>query len=94
MQKDTILLNYCIDDIETMCRQLRESRSGVGSDGPVRMLEDYKATDFISMFQKFKLAFNLLVSQLKSTKLEVRSIVYYVVYVVCSSLKITLLLTS
>jgi len=60
MQKDTILLNYCIDDIETMCRSLRESRSGVGSNGPVRMLEDYKATDFISMFQKFKLAFNLL----------------------------------
>ena len=62
MQKDTILLNYCIDDIETLCRDLRESRSGVGKDGPARMLEEYKATDFISIFQKFKLAFNLLVS--------------------------------
>eukprot|EP00092_Neocalanus_flemingeri_P030687 GFUD01033319.1.p1 GENE.GFUD01033319.1~~GFUD01033319.1.p1 ORF type:complete len:752 (-),score=216.18 GFUD01033319.1:74-2329(-) len=60
IQKDTILLNYCIDDIETLCRDLRESRSGVGKDGPSKMLEDYKATDFISVFQKFKLAFNIL----------------------------------
>jgi len=60
MQKDTILLNYCIDDIETLCRDLRESRSGIGREGPAKMLEDYKATDFISIFQKFKLAFNLL----------------------------------
>ena len=67
MQKDTILLNYCIDDIETICRDLRESRGGVETDGPVRMLEDYKATDFISIFQKFKLAFNLLVSHIKFT---------------------------
>ena len=26
-----------------------------------KILADYKATDFISIFQKFKLAFNLLV---------------------------------
>ena len=29
IQKDTILLNYCIDDIEAQCRKLRESRSQV-----------------------------------------------------------------
>ena len=29
IQKDTILLNYCIDDIEAKCRKLRESRAQV-----------------------------------------------------------------
>ena len=27
----------------------------------MKLVEDYKATEFISIFQKFKLAFNLLV---------------------------------
>ena len=62
IQKDTILLNYCIDDIESLCSDLRASRAGIGREGPSKTLEDYKATDFISIFQKFKLAFNLLVS--------------------------------
>ena len=29
IQKDTILLNYCIDDIEAKCRKLRERRAQV-----------------------------------------------------------------
>merc|ERR1719228_939881 len=29
VQKDTILLNYCIDDIETLCRELRASRADI-----------------------------------------------------------------
>lgn len=82
-ERDTILLNYCIDDIEAMCKaknipselflncpmsqELRESRSAAaGSPGSLmRLVEDYKATEFISIFQKFKLAFNLLVDKLK-----------------------------
>jgi len=59
IQKDTILLNYCIDDIEAKCRKLRESRAQV-SEGGLGALEDYQATDFISIFQKVKLALNLL----------------------------------
>ena len=120
IQKDTILLNYCIDDIEAKCRKLRESRAQViihhchhyhqehddsyhrhyhdhhdndhhlssplhdhqhhqVSEGGLGALEDYQvvhcseiwivkyystiyqATDFISIFQKVKLALNLLV---------------------------------
>ena len=82
-ERDTILLNYCIDDIEAMCKannipyglffncllpqDLRESRSAAaGSPGSMmRLVEDYKATEFISIFQKFKLAFNLLVNKHK-----------------------------
>jgi len=62
VERDTILLNYCIDDIEAMCKELRESRSAAaGSPGSMmKLMEDYKATEFISIFQKFKLAFNLL----------------------------------
>jgi len=59
IQKDTILLNYCIDDIEAKCRKLRESRAQV-SEGELDALEGYQATNFISIFQKVKLALNLL----------------------------------
>jgi len=63
-QKDLILLNYCIDDIEAMCKDLRYARSSVGeTDNGLsleKLQEQYKATDFITVFQKFKLAFNLL----------------------------------
>ena len=42
---------------------MRYSRSAVGSPNSLaKMMEEYRATDFISIFQKFKLAFNLLVS--------------------------------
>ena len=78
IQKDTILLNYCIDDIEILCKvnlskssilsiymylqELRSSRVSIGSPSSLqKILADYKATDFISIFQKFKLTFNLLV---------------------------------
>ena len=46
------------DDVQ----ELRESRSAAGSPSSLmKIMEDYKATEFISIFQKFKLAFNLLV---------------------------------
>ena len=46
-------------------KELRESRSAAaGSPGSMmKLVEDYKATEFISIFQKFKLAFNLLVKK-------------------------------
>ena len=45
-------------------QDLRYSRSAVGSPTSLaKMMEEYRATDFISIFQKFKLAFNLLVSE-------------------------------
>ena len=46
-------------------KELRESRSAAaGSPGSMmKLVEDYKATEFISIFQKFKLAFNLLVGK-------------------------------
>ena len=49
---------------ECLIQELRESRSAAaGSPGSMmKLMEDYKATEFISIFQKFKLAFNLLVS--------------------------------
>ena len=36
----------------------------MNSGGLLSELERYKASDFISIFQKFKLAFNLLVSNI------------------------------
>jgi len=66
VQKDTILLNYCIDDIENLCMELREARAALspeGSEQPpgsTRPLNSFIATEFTSTFQKFKLAFNLL----------------------------------
>lgn len=61
VQKDTILLNYCIDDIETVCRELRASRADIeNEEGTSKIISDYRATEFISVFQKVKLAFNLL----------------------------------
>ena len=61
VQKDTILLNYCIGDIETLCTELKKSRKKAW-DNSSRNIESYKATEFLSIFQKFKLALNLLVS--------------------------------
>ena len=50
------------DDNDDDVQELRESRSAAGSPSSLmKIMEDYKATEFISIFQKFKLAFNLLV---------------------------------
>ncbi|XP_023339867.1 epidermal growth factor receptor kinase substrate 8 isoform X1 [Eurytemora carolleeae] len=57
VQKDTILLNYCTDDIEKLCRELRNSRDDVPG---ARVIDSFRATEFTSVFQKIKLAFNLL----------------------------------
>jgi hypothetical protein len=54
IQKDTILLNYCIGDIEKFRGDIESSKSGLSNN-------DFQATDFFGIFQKFKLSFNLLV---------------------------------
>jgi len=56
IQKDTILLNYCINDIEKFRGEVEASKAGYSNN-------DFRATDFIGTFQKFKLSFNLLVSE-------------------------------
>jgi len=56
--KDTILLNYCTEDIEKLCRELTNSRSNMENSRPI---DAFQATEFTGVFQKFKLAFNLLV---------------------------------
>ena len=46
-----------------LLQELRHSRSVAGStDSLAEVLGEYRASDFITIFQKFKLAFNLLVS--------------------------------
>ena len=55
IQKDTILLNYCIGDIEKFKGEIEAAKSGYAKT-------DFQATDFVGIFQKFKLSFNILVS--------------------------------
>ena len=55
IRKDTILLNYCIGDIEKFRGEIEASKSEFSNP-------DFRATDFVGTFQKFKLTFNLLVS--------------------------------
>ena len=54
VQRDTILLNYCIGDIERFRGEIESAKSGFSK-------HDFQATDFFGIFQKFKLTFNLLV---------------------------------
>ena len=60
VQKDTILLNYCIDDIERFCSEIRARH--LPDEMIQRRQSEKSASDFVNIFQKFKLAFNLLVS--------------------------------
>jgi hypothetical protein len=55
-EKNIILLNYAIGDIEKFRENVAEVRAGFIS-------KDFRATDFYGIFQKFKLAINLLVSR-------------------------------
>ena len=53
-----------------LLQELRHSRSVAGStESLAEVLGEYRASDFISIFQKFKLAFNLLVSVLNGVML-------------------------
>lgn len=64
VQKDTILLNYCIDDIERFCAEIRAKHLPeeiIGKSRSRKMTEP-RAIDFVNIFQKFKMSFNLLVS--------------------------------
>ena len=58
IERFTVLLNLCIEDIEHFCAEVREIR---GNERPGVTMEDLQATDFTQIFQKFKLSFNLLV---------------------------------
>ncbi len=57
IERFTVLLNLCIEDVEHFCAEVREIR---GNERPGVTMEDLQATDFTQIFQKFKLSFNLL----------------------------------
>ena len=58
VEKFTILLNFCIEDIEAFCADVRAIKQGEAGQ---RTMDDLQAVDFTKIFQKFKLAFNFLV---------------------------------
>ena len=61
VQRYIILLNYCNGDIERFCSELKEVKE-IADDTERRISQDdIRATDFVNVFQKFKLSFNLMV---------------------------------
>jgi len=65
VEKAIILLNYCIDDIERFVAEVKACSMELANKYPpdyaFRMKKErYQATQFTSIFQKFKMAFNLL----------------------------------
>ena len=71
MQKDTILLNYCIDDIERFAAEIRLKHFPEEIKDKRKSTEP-RAIDFVNIFQKFKLAFNLLVRLQKKSPLDIK----------------------
>ena len=69
VQKDTILLNYCIDDIERFAAEIRLKHFPEEIKDKRKSTEP-RAIDFVNIFQKFKLAFNLLVRLQKKAPLH------------------------
>ena len=59
--KDNILLNYCMEDIERFCAAMKTHKQAETQEVSPRK-DPPRAIDFVNIFQKFKLAFNLLVS--------------------------------
>jgi hypothetical protein len=62
IEKYTILLNFCIDDIEKFCADVKVMQQRPMMTIMLPRNVDLQAHDFVRIFQKFKLAFNLLVS--------------------------------
>lgn len=62
VEKRMILLNYCLSDIERFHEDIGRHQD----DHSVKM-NDLRATDFVGIFQKIKLAINLLVRKTSQT---------------------------
>ena len=66
------MLNYCIDDIERFCAEIKANQASDSSElAGVSKGREFRAIDFVNIFQKFKCAFNLLVGQYLSSPLGV-----------------------
>ena len=66
VERRMILLNYCLSDIERFHEDI--GRNQDFHSPPPPQMSDLRATDFIGIFQKIKLAINLLVREEKCTE--------------------------